>query len=165
MPSLVDAPLAMPSSDARLAAAQAALLDALTGCSPTPEGFSSRHIDAMGQILVTKRRKAMARACPGLITELRERFAPLVGEYASAGRAPDPGNAAMDVSAFLRWLAGRGLLTPALRRSAFQIDVARGFPVRMRWVREDRWLLIGYRSPRREGRVLCVVLGRRTAPT
>ena len=135
------------SSDEALAAAQASLLSALTGRRSPPEGFTEAGVQAMGEILLGKRRRAVARECSALGDELGSSFASLFAEYARAGGTPASADPWVDAGRFIDWLRGRRPLTTRLRASALMLRLRRGLPVRAMWISDERRLVVAYRLP------------------
>lgn len=110
-------------SEARLAEEQAALVAALADGQASLPGFDATRLRAMSVLLRAKRRRAVARRCPGVAHALGESFAASFDEYA-IGMPLRPGQGPMgDAGHFLQWLRDRGQLPRELRLFALKLRV------------------------------------------
>jgi hypothetical protein len=139
---------------ARLAALQAELVAALAGHAAPPTGFDAERIRAAAAALATKRRRAMARAWPGLTAAIAEHF----DSYAAATPLPRLGGPLADGRAFLRWLAARAEYPHQTRLQALAVDLRyattadglvprRGPMLKAAWLRSTRRLVMALRLP------------------
>jgi hypothetical protein len=107
-----------PENREQLAADQAALVRALVGGGPVPDGFDPDRVGATSAALAGKRAREVARAWPALAADLGEDF---TGRFlADAARRPPParGGALADGLAFARALARSGRLSGDARVEA-----------------------------------------------
>jgi hypothetical protein len=128
------------STDSTLAAAQGALVRALTGDGSDLPGFDGSRLDAVAEILVGKRRRAMASACPSLRRALGARFDTLFGEFAHSVPVPS-GSTSADAYRFLLWLRDRRALPPGFR--IVTIPIGRSRRGVIAWLGPARRILIG----------------------
>ena len=118
----------MPDEGRReLAARQAALVAALAGRAAPPLGFDADRLRATAVSLANKRRRAVARAWPGLTDALGDRFAERFDAYAKSAPLPSDGGPLADGRAFLRWLTAAGEPVLACEMQQFAVDL------RFRW--------------------------------
>jgi hypothetical protein len=152
---------------AELAARQAALVAALTAGAAPPAGFDTRRLRAAAASLAVKRRRAVARAWPGLAGVLDERFT----AFTASTPLPRDGGPLADGRAFVRWLGGAA--PAACRLQALAVDlryartagglVARRGPVlKVVVLPEPRRLVLALRLPGLGERWLTIPLGRRS---
>lgn len=146
-------------TQATLAAQQAALLAALTGAAPVPEGFDAARVRAAAETLAFKRVRAVAHAWPTLRSALGDRLRERFAQYAAAHPLPAQGGPLADGLAFVRHLSSSQALPDAVelqrvdvetrfRRSADGI-VARRWPcVRIAWLHEARRVVVLFRFNR-----------------
>jgi hypothetical protein len=133
----------------QLAAAQADLLNALTGGAETPADLDPARVALAVRSLLKKRARAVERTWPAAASapDFDRKFARF------AATRPDPANAGADGLAFARWLLREGLLHDAGRVELLTRIAWRGWPVRVMrtadgrgfWV-AVRWWRIGVRS-------------------
>lgn len=149
---------------ARLAARQAALVQALTGGSELPAGFDAARVARAARSLVNKRRAEVARIWPALAAALGNPYAERFQAFAATTPPPDRGGPLADGWAFATTLRPDEW-TDAARRELLAVDLhfrwtgtglvrRRGFA--LRWVRlpQSRRLLVRLRLP--GGRVLAL---------
>jgi hypothetical protein len=137
-----------PDERARLARAQAALVDALTRGAPPPPGFDAGRVALAARALSSKRARGIARACPAAARALGSEFERAVADYAATCPAPAAGGPVEDAEAFLRWRARAADLPDALRRELLRLRLRRGWPVRATRLTESGSLLLGARLGR-----------------
>jgi hypothetical protein len=107
-----------PPNRARLAAEQAALVQALVGGGPVPGGFDPERVRATSAALGRKRAREVARAWPVLAAELGEDFGGRFLAYAARRPPPPRGGALADGPAFARSLGRAGRLPANARAEA-----------------------------------------------
>lgn len=142
-----------------LAQQQAALVAALSGRAPAPDGFDRARLSAAADALARKRMKAVARAWPQLARAMMaERFAACFEAYAAVAPLPERGGPLADGRAFARWLKARGQLPAAGALEALAVDMQyvmsphglvrrRGPVVKFAWLAQPRRLFVAMRLP------------------
>ena len=137
----------------RLAARQAALVQALAGQGPPPANVDPERLAACAKSLAVKRRRAVARTWPELTRALAAQFAELFAVYAQQVPLPGDGSPLADGRWFAKWLAAQGNLPDAGRLEMLAVDLRyvqtaaglrprRGPIVRLlRLPQSKRWLL------------------------
>ena len=150
-----------PDARARLASQQARLVNALTAAAPAPDGFDAARVGLAAVTLRNKRRRAAARAWPGLSAALGPQFRDLFDAYALASPHPAEGGPAADARAFAEHLARSGKLPPSARLEVLLARCRRGFPLRGALLGDPRRLLLAVRLPRRGVRYAVIPLVRR----
>ena len=110
-------------ADPPLAALQAELVAALAGRVDPPTGFDAARIRATAVSLASKRRRAVARAWPGIATALGDHYAERFDAYAETNPLPRDGGPLADGRAFLRWLDARGETLDECRLQALAVDL------------------------------------------
>jgi len=115
----------VPADDrAKLAEQQLALVDALAGRSPAPDGFDVQHIATAAASLLAKRRHGVEKTWPGLAASPGERFRTIFGDYARIHAIPADGPAA-DGRLFAHYLRKLGLLSDSGRVQLLLADMGR----------------------------------------
>ena len=150
-----------PDGRAHLASQQARLVNALTAAAPAPDGFDAARVGVTAVTLRNKRRRAAARAWPGLAGSLGDQFRELFDAYALQSPYPAEGGPVADARAFAEHLARSGKLPPSARLEVLLSRCRRGFPLRAALLGEPRRLLLAVRLPRRGVRYALIPLGRR----
>jgi hypothetical protein len=102
---------------------QAALVGALAGAAPPPEGFDTSRLEAATGSLLGKRRRAAARAWPNLAAGLGDRFLERFGVFAAETALPSWGGPLADGFAFARWLKARRELPEAARLELLGVEL------------------------------------------
>lgn len=147
--------MSSPEARARLAEAQARLMQALSG-GTAPADFDAERIRATAQALANKRARAAARAWPALAGVLGDDFDRRFAEYATEHPLPANGGPLADGRGFAAYLAARGELPDEGRLEAFGVELhyrrtedglrpRRGAAFKAAWLRERRRLLLGVR--------------------
>jgi hypothetical protein len=129
---------------AKLAEQQAALVDALAGRSPVPDGFDAQHVATAAASLLAKRRRGVEKTWPGLAASLGERFRTVFADYARHHPIPADGPAA-DGRLFASYLRGLGLLSDAGRVQLLLADMGRR-PIAVAYLPARRALAIALRT-------------------
>jgi hypothetical protein len=147
----------MPADDRqRLAEHQASLVRALMFGTEVPPDFDAVLLQACGQSLSHKRRRALAQAWPRLTNVLGERFIELFRAYAAQCPLPRAGGPLADGCAFAMWLKKQNALPDAGQWEALAVDLRfvrtssglrprRGPCVRIARLRESRQWVIAWR--------------------
>lgn len=143
---------------------QAALLDALVGAGPVPDGFIAQDVRAGGDSLARKRARAAADAWPALAHQ--SRFAETFGAFARRHPPPAPNGGLADGFAFAASLGAEELGEDArvelwlaralLVRRGSVVAIRRGPYVAAPGLRDPPRLLIVLRLPWLGRRVLCL---------
>jgi hypothetical protein len=139
-----------------LAQRQAALVAALSGTGDMPPGFAEERLRAAVISLHTKRRRAVARAWPCLLDDLRDRFPSLFDEFAAETPLPAYGGPLSDGRAFLRWLARREPLPEGVELQVLAYELRyvgsasgpkprRGLGLKIACLRRPPRLVVGWR--------------------
>ena len=105
-----------------LADQQAALLAALAGAGPVPDGFDAARVRAAAEALAFKRARAVANAWPSLRAMLGDDFRETFAAYAAAASLPAHGGALADGRRFVRFIARQLRLSDDARLQALAID-------------------------------------------
>lgn len=150
-----------PDARARLAWEQARLVNALTAAAPAPAGFDAARVSLAAVALRNKRRRAVARAWPGLAGSLGGQFRDLFDAYALESPYPAGGGPAADGRDFAEHLDRLGRLPPRARPELLLARFRRGFPVRAALLGNPRRLMLAVRLPLLGLRHVLVPLGRR----
>jgi hypothetical protein len=161
--------MSSPEARARLAEAQARLMQALSG-GAAPADFDAERIRATAQALANKRARAAARAWPALAGALGDDFDRRFAEYAAEHSLPAEGGPLADGRGFAAHLAARGELPDEGRLEAFGVDLRyrrsadglrprRGAVFKAAWLRGRRRLVLGVRLPWLGVRWLSLPLG------
>jgi hypothetical protein len=153
--------MSLPECHGDLAAQQEALVRALAGQGPAPDGFDAEQITATAESLLKKRTRTVARVWPALARSLGDAFAVQFGEYARRTPLPRDGSPLADGYAFAQGLARRGELTEDARWELLAVQLQYCFtgngPVGRRWpVVKTIWMS----RPRR----LVIAIGGRWGP-
>jgi hypothetical protein len=152
----------MPLSDARerLAADQAELVRSLVGGAEAPPGFDAEQVSLAARSLVNKRLREVARDWPALAKCLGETFRARFTTFAEGNPPPADGGPMADGRAFAATLKASELDDEA-RLELMRVDLHQGWlPVRLRWLRGARRVVVGVRLPWLGVRVVSVQLGR-----
>ncbi|TMR97587.1 hypothetical protein [Nonomuraea basaltis] len=102
-----EVPADMVAAQARLAEAQARLVEALVAGGDVPEGFDQERVRAQAASLVAKRRSIVARIRPDTAIAAGSRLASEFAAYARSRGAPPP-SYRTDADDFAAWLRERG---------------------------------------------------------
>ncbi len=105
-----------------LAQRQAALVAALTGNGPVPEGFDAARVRAAAEALAAKRARACLQAWPGLRALLGADFRAHFDAYAVGSSIPEAGGPLADGRRFVRELAATLPLTDDVALQALAVD-------------------------------------------
>jgi hypothetical protein len=135
----------------RLAAEQAAVVQALTGRQPPPAGFDVAHLATAAAALAQKRCRSVAMSWPALTQALGERFEPAFAAFAAAIPLPEIGGPLADGRAFARHV---GVLPDKARLEVLAVDLRfrstkrglrlrRGPALRFAWLQQSRRLVLG----------------------
>jgi hypothetical protein len=108
-----------------LADAQSSFVAAVTGGNESLAGFEPQRVKALARILVAKRLKAAARACPPIDSALGQSLPGLFGRYASEMPATSGASPTDDARRFLEWLARHRILPRELRWIPLRLRVKR----------------------------------------
>lgn len=133
---------------------QFAVVEALTGTGPPPDGFDLRKFHVAADSLFSKRARSVARAWPAIATALGSEFEGHFRAYASRFASPPPGGAVADGRQFVSFLKSRNVATTELREATLLFDAR--CRVRSGRVRERR-LAIKFALLRSPIRVLLVI--------
>jgi hypothetical protein len=164
-----------PEARSRLAAEQAALVNALVAHGEPPANFDALQLRTAAASLARKRAGAAARAWPALTRALGRQFGGLFAAYAEAATLPREGGPIADGRTFARWLAARGELPDAGRIEILAVDLRyvgnpeglrrRRWPTcRAAWLRQSRRLIVAVWLPWLGQHWLSIPLGRRPRP-
>lgn len=122
-----------------MARRQADLIRALGG-GRLPDGFDARQVATAAQSLMLKRAGIIRKTWPALAALLGERLIELFSSYASMSPPPHPID--RDGLEFARWLCKRNLFPANAKLELAAHQVARGFPLRIVILRNDRRLAL-----------------------
>ena len=142
----------------RLAKVQADLVRALVQQGPVPAGFDEARVRAAARSLVNKRRQALVRAWPALVSALGDAYTQTFSRYAESQPLPGCANPRADGRAFLRWVEVQAPLSDALRIEAIAFDLRFaispqgvrprvGFGLKMARLQDSGKLVIAARLP------------------
>jgi hypothetical protein len=125
----------------QLAAAQAALVEALTAGAATPAEFDAARVALAAKGLMRKRARGVERTWPAAaaVPDFDVHFARFAATY------PDPANAAADGLAFATWLLRERLMHDAGRAELLGRLTRRGWPVRAMRTADARGILVAVR--------------------
>ncbi len=106
------------SADLRtpLAAQQAALVRALAGLEPCPDGFDLQRVASASDALAMKRSRAAAKIWPDLCHAIGDHFNQLFADYAQEYPTPPAAGPGFDCYRFGQFLASHELLTDKARQ-------------------------------------------------
>ena len=138
-----------------LAEQQSALMAALAGKGPVPDGFDATRVGAAAAALAFKRARGVAQAWPSLRAMLGDNFRTHFADYAATSAVPQQGGPLADGRRFARYLAHRMPLGDAARMQAVALDathrlttaglVPRRLPaLRLAWLPRSRALLVAF---------------------
>lgn len=101
---------------------QLAVVEALTGTRPPPDGFDLRKFHVAADSLFSKRARSVARAWPAIANALGPEFADHFRAYAARFASPPPGGAVADGRQFVAFLKSRKVATAELREATLLFD-------------------------------------------
>ena len=142
----------------KLAKAQLALVQALTGRTTVLADFDKSRWWAAADALLQKRARQVDRAWPSLRRVLDPRFLERFAEFAATATIPGRGGPLADGRGFIRHLEGRDELPAEVRLEAFAVDLRyasvcdglapRRLPtIRVGWSSRDRRLVLAVFIP------------------
>ncbi len=137
-----------PEQRDKLAAEQAALVDALAGRSAPPAGFDPVRVATAAASLLAKRRRGVEKAWPGLAESLGDRFRRAFAEYARAQPTPADGSHE-DGRLFARYLRHRGELSEDGRLQLLLTELRWYRPLVLSFLPRRRALVVAFLAFRR----------------